>query len=155
MSWPIPYRIVTRLLAALALFGALSALAGAVLAVAANGAGVPLKYLANSPFPSYAVPGFILGVVIGGTQFAAAIALLRRQRIALLLSAIAGFGMLIWIFVELAIIRQYSWLQSAYFALGALELILVLVLLGILPVLVVPLKKADAQFRPQSGHPYA
>jgi hypothetical protein len=131
MSWPLPYTIVTRLLAALTLFGALSALAGAVLAIAANGAGVPLNYLANSPFPSYAVPGFILGVVVGGTQFAAAIALLRRQRIALLLSAIAGFGMLIWIFAELAIIRQYSWLQSAYFSLGALELILVLTLLGI------------------------
>jgi hypothetical protein len=122
---------MSRLLVALALFGALSALAGAVLAVAANGAGVPLKYLGNSPFLSYAVPGFILGVVVGGTQLAAAIALLRRQRMALLLAAIAGFGMLIWIFVELAIIRQYSWLQSAYFALGALELILVLVLLGL------------------------
>ena len=155
MSWPPPYSIVTRLLAALTLFGALSALAGAVLAIAANGAGVPLNYLANSPFPSYAVPGFILGVVVGGTQFAAAIALLRRQRIALLLSAIAGFGMLIWIFVELAIIRQYSWRQSAYFALGALELILVLALLGILPVLVVPLKEPDARVPPQPRHPYA
>jgi hypothetical protein len=62
MSLPIPFRIVTRLLAALTLYGALSALAGAVLAVAANGAGVPLEYLANSPFPSYAVPGLILGV---------------------------------------------------------------------------------------------
>ena len=147
MSWPIPYRIVTRLLTALTLFGALSALAGAVLAIAANGAGVPLNYLANSPFPSYAVPGFILGVVVGGTQFAAAIALLRRQRIALLLSAIAGFGMLIWIFVELAIIRQYSWLQSAYFALGVLELILVLALLGILPILVVPIEKGGLRWR--------
>jgi hypothetical protein len=147
MSWPIPYRIVTRLLAALTLFGALSALAGAVLAIAANGAGVPLKYLADSPFPSYAVPGFILGVVVGGTQLAAAIALLRRQRIALLLSAIAGFGMLIWIFVELAIIRQYSWLQSAYFALGVLELILVLALLGILPILVVPIEKGGLRWR--------
>jgi hypothetical protein len=147
MSWPIPYRIVTRLLAALTLFGALSALAGAVLAIAANGAGVPLQYLANSPFPSYAVPGFILGVVVGGTQLAAAIALLRRQRIALLLSAIAGFGMLIWIFVELVIIRQYSWLQSAYFALGVLELILVLALLGILPILVVPIGKGGLRWR--------
>jgi hypothetical protein len=147
MSWPIPHRIVTRLLAALTLFGALSALAGAVLAIAANGAGVPLQYLANSPFPSYAVPGFILGVVVGGTQLAAAIALLRRQRIAPLLSAIAGFGMLIWIFVELVIIRQYSWLQSAYFALGVLELILVLALLGILPILVVPIGKGGLRWR--------
>jgi hypothetical protein len=80
------------------------------------------------------VPGVILGVVVGGTQLAAAIALLRKQRSALLLSAIAGFGMLIWIFVELAIIRQYSWLQAAYFALGAMELIFVFALLGIISV---------------------
>jgi hypothetical protein len=134
MSLPIPNRIMSRVLVALTLFGALSAFVGAVLAVGANGAGVPLKYLANSPFLSYVVPGFILGVVVGGTQFSAAIAILRRKHIALLLSAIAGFGMLIWIFAELAIIQQYSWLQSAYFALGALELVLVLALLGILPI---------------------
>ena len=133
MSLPVPSRIGARLLAALTLFGALSAFTGAVLAIAANGAGVPLEYLANSPFRSYVVPGVILGVVVGGTQIAAATALLRKQRRALLLSAIAGFGMIIWIFAELAIIRQYSWLQSAYFALGAIELILVLCLLGIIP----------------------
>jgi hypothetical protein len=143
MSLPIPFRIVTRLLAALTLFGALSALAGAVLAVAANGAGVPLDYLANSAFTSYAVPGVILGVVVGGTQLSALSALLRKQRNALLLSAIAGFGMLIWIFVELAIIRQYSWLQSAYFALGAMELILVLALLGVVPRVVIRLSEPD------------
>jgi hypothetical protein len=134
MSRALPFPIVTRFLGALTLFGALSAAAGAVLAIAANGAGVPVEYLANSPFPSYAVPGVILGVVVGGTQLAAAIALLRKQRSALLLSAIAGFGMLIWIFAELAIIRQYSWLQTAYFALGTMELILVLALLGIVSV---------------------
>lgn len=51
--------------------------------------------------------------------------------------------MLIWIFVELAIIQQYSWLQSAYFILGGLELILVLALLGVMPALVVPLRASD------------
>ena len=148
MSLPVSFRIVTRLLAALTLFGALSAVAGAVLAIAANGAGVPLEYLANSPFPSYAVPGVILGLVVGGTQLAAATALLRKQPSALLLSTIAGFGMLIWIFVELAIIRQYSWLQSAYFVLGVMELILVFALLGIVPSLVVPLREPNAPFAP-------
>jgi hypothetical protein len=44
--------------------------------------------------------------------------------------------MLIWTFVELAVIKQYSWLQTAYFVLGGLELILVLALLGITPALV-------------------
>jgi hypothetical protein len=40
--------------------------------------------------------------------------------------------MMIWIFVELAVISEYSWLQTLYFALGAGELILVLVLAGVL-----------------------
>ena len=140
MHLPVADRVVLRLLAALALFGALSAFGGAVLALVANGAGVPLEYLAHSPFASYAVPGLILGIVVGGTQLAAAIALQRTSPSALLLSTIAGFGMLIWIFVELAILRQYSWLQSAYFAFGVIELILVLALLGLCPRLVVPLR---------------
>jgi hypothetical protein len=140
---PVSSHIVVRILVALAVFGALSSLVGAVLAVAANGAGVPIEHLANSPFSSYVVPGLILGMVVGGTQLAAAIALLARHRTALVLSAVAGFGMLIWIFAELAIIRQYSWLQTVYFSLGALELIIVLALLGIIPALVVPLQGSD------------
>ena len=143
MHLPVSNRIVVRLLVVLVLFGALSSLAGAVLAIAANGGGVPVEYLTNSPFSSYVVPGLILGVVVGGTQLAAAIALLVRRRAALPLSAVAGFGMLIWIFAELAIIGQYSWLQAAYFILGALELTLVLVLLGVIPALVVPLRDSD------------
>jgi hypothetical protein len=140
---PVSSLVVVRILVALAVFGALSSIVGAVLGVAANGGGVSLEHLANSPFSSYVVPGLILGVVVGGTQLAAAIALLARHRIALMLSAVAGFGMLIWIFVELAIIRQYSWLQAAYFSLGAMELIFVLALLGIIPALVVPLQRSD------------
>jgi hypothetical protein len=141
MHLPLSSRTVVGALAALAVFGALSALVGAVLAIAFNGAGVPLEHLARSPFSSYVVPGLVLGAVVGGTQLAAAVMLLAKRRTALLLSAIAGFGMLIWVFVELAIIRQYSWLQAAYFSLGALEVILVLALLGISPTLVTPLRQ--------------
>jgi hypothetical protein len=89
------------------------------------------------------VPGLVLGVVVGGTQLAAAVTILTKRRSALLQSAIAGFGMLIWVFVELAIIRQYSWLQSAFFAFGVLELILVLALLGIAPTFVNPLRESN------------
>jgi hypothetical protein len=135
---PIASRFIVRPLAALAIFGALSAFGGAVLGIAANGGGVPVEHLAGSPFTSYIVPSLILGVIVGGTQAAAALSLLVGHRKALFLSAVAGFGMLIWIFTELAIIRQYSWLQSAYFALGTLELVGVLALLGVVPALVVP-----------------
>ena len=136
MPLPLSNRTVVAALTALAVFQALSALLGAFLAIACNGAGVPVEHLAGSPFTSFLVPGLILGGVVGGTQLAAAVALLAQRRVALLLSAVAGFGMLIWIFAELVIIRQYSWLQSAYFALGILELSLVLSLLGIAPTLV-------------------
>jgi hypothetical protein len=136
---PISSHRIAGTLSALAIFGALSAFAGAVLAMFAHGGGVPLDYLVGSPFTSYLIPGLILGTIVGGTQLAAGVALLARSDSALLLAAIAGFGMLIWIFVELAVMKQYSWLQTAYFAYGSLELILVLALLGLVPGLVGPL----------------
>ena len=50
MHLPVSNRSVVRILVGLAFFGALSSLAGAVLAIAANGGGVPVEYLTNSPF---------------------------------------------------------------------------------------------------------
>lgn len=121
-----------RALLVLLFFGAVSSLAGGVLGVFGNGAGVPLSYLEETPFTSYRVPGAILAVVIGGTQLAAAIGVLRRNTYGYLLSAVAGFGMMIWIFVELALMSEYSWLQTFYFAVGVAEVALVCGLLGIL-----------------------
>lgn len=99
--------------------------------VFANGAGVPLEYLANSPFESYLVPGVVLGVVVGGTQLRAALALWRKLPEGDILAVVAGFGMLIWIFVELAVISEYSWLQALYFAVGVIELLLVFARIGL------------------------
>lgn len=135
---PISPVVLKRALLGTLVFCAVSAFGGAVLGVAANGAGVPLRYLEGSPFSSFVLPGLILGVVVGGTQLLAAVGLWRRSGWALLASAVAGFGMLIWIFVELAVIEEYSVLQTIYFALGSVELILVFGLLGIAPALVRP-----------------
>ena len=144
MNLPVSNQLAVWALTILVFFGALSALLGAVLAIGANGGGVPPEFLKNSPFSSYFIPGLILGAGVGGTQLAAAIALLAKRDKALVLSAIAGFGMLIWTFVELAMIQQYSWLQGAYFILGGLELILVFALLGIVPALVSPRRESRA-----------
>jgi hypothetical protein len=57
--------------------------------------------------------------------------LIGKRASALLLAAVAGFGMVIWIFVELVLMAEYSWLQSLYFGLGILELVLDYALLGI------------------------
>lgn len=124
-------RWARRGLIGLLYLGTISAIGGGVLGVAANGAGVPLTYLEGTPFTSYLLPGLILGLVVGGTQGFAAFATHRHHAYALLAGAVAGFGMIIWIFVELAI-TGYSWLQSVYLAVGIGELALVLVLLGVL-----------------------
>jgi hypothetical protein len=130
---PIDPRYAVRALIGLAGFGLISAAIGTVLAIAQQGGGVPASYLAGTPFTSFLVPGLILGGIVGGTQFVAALALWRRWPTALVWAAIAAFGMLLWIFIELAMIKHYSWLQTAYFALGVVELVLVLALLGIAP----------------------
>ena len=91
-----------------------------------------LAYLQSTPFTSYLVPGLILAIVVGGTQMSAAISTLRRADHSNALSAVAGFGMIIWIFAELAMMSEYSWLQAVYFAVGVAELALVFGLLGIL-----------------------
>jgi hypothetical protein len=130
-------RLVARALTGALCFGAVSALAGFLIAVPGHGGGFPLDALKDTPFTSFVIPGLILGVVVGGTQLTAAIAMVRRSPVRLLLASVAGFGMLIWIFTELALIG-YSVLQSVYFALGAVELILVLALLGVAPRLLGP-----------------
>ncbi len=131
--------LARRSLLVLLYFGAVSAFSGAVLAVQANGGPIPVSYLVGSPFSSYLIPGLILGIVVGGTQLLAAVVLQRRLPSSLVWTGVAGFGMMVWIFIELAMIRQYSFLQSIYFGLGMVEIILALALLGIAPAIIPPL----------------
>ena len=112
-------------------FNALSAVGGGVAILATGGLGMPLSMLSSGPFSSFTGPGLILLIVIGGTQTAATVLLLRRRQSARAWAAVAGFGMIIWIFVETGIIAGISWLQVLYFATGVLQLALVLALLGI------------------------
>lgn len=118
-------------LAILTMFNALSAIGGGIGILATNGLGMPASFLASGPFTTFLWPGLILLVVIGGSQALAAWLLIARRESALFWSAVAGFGMLIWIFTETGMIRGISWLQVLYFATGALQLVLVLALLGI------------------------
>ncbi|UOE26802.1 hypothetical protein [Agromyces soli] len=93
----------------------------------------PEEYLAGSPFGSYLVPGLILALGLGGVHLVAFVALLRRAGTALIVAAVAGYMTLIWIFVQMMVI-PFSPLQLVYFGLGAVELGLVLLLLGLFDV---------------------
>jgi len=113
------------------IFNALSAIGGGIAMLATDGLGMPSSFLASGPFTSFTVPSLILLIVVGGSQAVASALLLARRDSALLWSSIAGFGMLIWIFAETALINGISWLQVLYFATGMLQLVLVLALLGV------------------------
>lgn len=114
------------------LFNAITATAGGVALLATGGLGIPKSMLVNGPFDSFLWPGIILLVVVGGTQVIAAALLLLRREAALLWTAVSGFAMIIWIFVETGIIATVSWLQVLYFTTGIWQLILVLLLLGVI-----------------------
>ncbi len=131
--------LARRFLLGLLYFGAVSSFAGGAMGAVFNGGPIPLSYLTGTPFDSYLVPGLILGLVVGGTQLVAAILFQTDRMPSLVWCVVAGFGMMVWIFFELAMIKQYSFLQSIYFGLGAAEIILALALLGIAPAVVPPL----------------
>jgi hypothetical protein len=122
-----------RSLATLLFIGALSAVGGGVAILVSGGLGMPASMLEGSPFTSFTVPALILIAVVGGTQTLALSLVLGRRAPALFWSAVAGFGLTIWIMVETIIIQGFSALQAFYFVLGIAELTLVLVLLGIAP----------------------
>lgn len=116
-------------------FNLLSALAGGVGLIVTNGVGMgmPLSWLAGSPFDSYLGPGIILLLVVGGSQALAVLLQHRHQPWYPAAAAVAGIGMVIWIYVEVVLLPVYSLLHTVYFATGLLQLIFTLLCLGLLP----------------------
>ena len=118
-------------LVGVSLFHALSAVGGGIGMAVADGLSMPKSLLADSPFTTFLLPGLILAVVVGGTQTLAAVLLVQRRQSALLWSAVAGFGMVIWIIAEIGFIHALMWAQLIYVVSGLLQLVLVFSLLGI------------------------
>lgn len=110
----------------------------------------PTAYLDGSPFTSYLVPGLVLALVVGGLNAFGFVMLLRRRPLALFAAAASGYAVLIWIFVQMTII-PFSVLQAVYFFTGAIELGLVLILLGIVPMPVESASDARARSTASAG----
>ena len=85
----------------------------------------PKEYLDDSPFPDFVGPGILLAGVVGGTQVLAAILAFRGRAHWQVASAVASFGLAIWVFVQMVFI-PFSFLQAVYmgFALGEIGLLL-------------------------------
>jgi hypothetical protein len=107
-------------IAALILLGVGATAGGIALAVKPDGSvmHMPLSYLEGSPFVDYLVPGLILGGLFGvGSLIVAAMGVLRL-RPAPFLAFVIGCGQMIWIAVQLAIIREFSFLHPTMFGVG-------------------------------------
>lgn len=74
--------------------------------------------LAGSPFSDYFLPGLILGGLFGVGSLVVAAMGLRRLPLAPFLAFAIGCAQMIWIVVELAIIRELSFLHPTFFGVG-------------------------------------
>ncbi len=129
----VPSRAIRIAVSAVGWFNLLSALAGMVGLTFGGGLGMPLEWIAGTPFTSYFWPGVILGVAVGGVQALALIAQHGRFRLAWGLHAAAGLVMMIWIFVEIAIMLVWSPLHGIYFATGLTQTVLAILALDAWP----------------------
>jgi hypothetical protein len=78
----------------------------------------PLSLLAGSPFSDYFFPGLILGGLFGLGSLATAVLGVRGWHIAPFLAFAIGCGQMVWIVVELAIIKELSFLHPTMFGVG-------------------------------------
>ncbi len=97
-----------------------------------SGMGMPLSMLAHSPFSSFAVPGLILFLLFGVGSLVTLYGLIARPRWAwteplmrglhmhwsLAAAVIIGLGQMIWIVVQIAMLRGVSWLHPLFFLMG-------------------------------------
>lgn len=102
-----------------------------------------------TPFTDFVAPGVILAAIVGGTQLAAAVLQRRRNRWAMVASAVAALGMVIWIYVEVAMLPGYSFLHTLYLGSGILQMLLIFLVLGGWPVTGRPVTEL-----PRRSHPH-
>jgi hypothetical protein len=104
----------------LVVLGAGAVAGGATLVASPDGSGMGFStsILAGSPFPDFLVPGLILGGLFGVGSLMTALAGWRRARWAPFIAFAIGSGQMIWIVVQVAIIRELSFLHPTMFGIG-------------------------------------
>lgn len=122
--------VLTGAVGLTAVAGGLALLIAALTSTSGGGVTPDRSYLGGSPFTSYVVPGLVLAVIVGGTHILASVLTGRGSAAGPFAAAVAGFGLLIWIFVQMMFI-PFSPLQAIYFLAGRAELGLVLLGLGL------------------------
>ena len=112
------------------LIGIGAVICGALLIIGPDGRylQMPIDMLSKSPFRNFLIPGLILFLVNGVGNVVSAVLCFKMHRNAGFGGMFFGFGLIIWLFVQINMIGGGSWLQYLYFVLGILELLLGIVM---------------------------
>jgi hypothetical protein len=107
-------------IAFLVLLGIGALAGGACLVVKPDGSimGFDTGILAGSPFTDFLIPGLILGGLFGIGSLVVAVLGARRLAAAPFLAFAIGFGQMLWIIVQLGIIKELSFLHPTMFGSG-------------------------------------
>ena len=89
-----------------------------------DGFGMPLSWLHQTPFTSWALPGAALLVGVAVPQFTALGLIVSGHRWALAGGYLAGLGLVLWIAVQMLVLQRYFIMQPAIAAAGAAEMLL-------------------------------
>jgi len=105
---------------AIVVLGAVTAInaAGGAWYGLSSAANMPAEWLEGSMFHSYRIPSLILGIAVGGSTTAAAVAAWRGSDAAAPAAIGAGGILVAWIAAQVAIIGRRSWLQPAMAGVG-------------------------------------
>lgn len=109
-----------RILLVLLLLNGIAAIAGGIL-VMRDTMPFPDLWLQDTRFHSYFLPGLILFLAVGGSQLAAAYAILRRHSLAKRAALFAGLVLTGWMIGELALIGFKAPIQVWFVGVGLLE----------------------------------
>jgi hypothetical protein len=86
--------------------------------------GVSTEMLANSPLSDFLIPGLCLLILHGLGNLLSSIFSFAKKRLAGYLGIFFGSALVIWIIIQVAWISLSSFMQPLFFAIGAAELIL-------------------------------
>lgn len=95
-----------------------------------NPLGAPLSMLEGSPFSSYMIPGFVLGIFFGLGNLLQIFFVSKRVWYRSIGEGLLGEGMIIWIIVQVLIINTITPLHVLFFLFGAIQGIIGLVWVG-------------------------
>ena len=90
---------------------------------------MPIEFLKNSPFENFLIPGIILFTVNGIFNLLVGINGIKKKQIFPILTILCGLFLVIWLSVQIMIIKDfYAPLHAPYYSVGIALIILGLIL---------------------------